>query len=85
METIISTLISALIGGGVTLIGAIITNLGSGKAIEQKLQINQAVTTEKLENLTIEVRKHNNFAERVPIIEHDVAQLKEDIKELKSR
>lgn len=79
------TIISALIGGGVTLIGAIITNLGSGKAIEQKLQINQAVTTEKLENLASEVRKHNNFAERVPIIEHDVAQLKEDIKELKSR
>lgn len=85
METIISTLISAFIGGTVTLAGAIISNLSSGKAIENNLKINQAVTAEKIENLTLEVRKHNNFAERVPIIEHDVAQLKEDVKELKNR
>lgn len=78
-------IISALIAGGLALIGVIITNLTSGKSIEQKIQITQAVTTEKIENLTQEVRKHNNFAERIPVIEHDVAQLKEEVKDLKNR
>lgn len=79
------SIISALIAGGLALIGVIITNLTSGKAIENKLVTNQAVTTEKLENLTQEVRKHNNFAERIPVIEHDVQQLKDDVKELKNK
>lgn len=78
-------IISALIAGGLALVGVIITNLTSGKAIEQKIQITQAVTTEKIENLTQEVRKHNNFAERIPVIEHDVELLKEEVKELKNK
>ena len=86
------TIISALIAGGLALIGVIITNIANGKNIEKNLAINQAVTTEKLETTNVkledlkeEVRKHNNFAERIPVIEHDVEQLKEDVKELKSR
>lgn len=86
------TIISALIAGGLALIGVIITNIANGKNIEKNLAINQAVTTEKLETTNVkledlkeEVRKHNNFAERIPVIEHDVAQLKEDVKDLKSR
>lgn len=52
------SIIVALIGGGVTLIGVLIAN---GKT--------QAVTDTKLEELTREVREHNNFARRVPVME----------------
>ena len=55
------SIIVALIGGGVTLIGVLIAN---GKT--------QAVTDTKLEELTREVREHNNFARRVPILEEQM-------------
>ena len=68
------SIIVALIGGGVTLIGVLIAN---GKT--------QAVTDTKLEELTREVREHNNFARRVPILEeqmkvanHRIADLEAD-------
>ena len=54
-------IIVALITGGVTLLGVLISN---GKA--------QAVTDTKLEELTREVREHNNFARRVPILEEQI-------------
>ena len=52
------SILSALIAGTVTLIGVLIANSRS-----------QAVTDTKLEELTREVREHNNFARRVPILE----------------
>ena len=52
------TILSAVIAGAVTLIGVLIANSRS-----------QAVTDTKLEELTREVREHNNFARRVPILE----------------
>ena len=62
METILSAIIlSAVIAGAVTLIGVLIANSRS-----------QAVTDTKLEELTREVREHNNFARRVPILEEQM-------------
>ncbi len=55
------SIISALIAGGITLIGVLIAN---GK--------NQAVTDTKLEELTREVRAHNNFAQRIPVLEEQM-------------
>lgn len=54
----LETIITAVVTGGVTLIGILIAN---GKA--------QAVTDTKLEELTREVREHNNFARRMPVVE----------------
>ncbi len=54
----LETIITAVVTGGVTLIGILIAN---GKA--------QAVTDTKLEELTREVREHNNFAKRMPVVE----------------
>ena len=54
-------IIVALITGGVTLVGVLISN-----------QKNQAVTETKLEELTREVREHNNFARRVPVLEEQM-------------
>ena len=55
------TILSAVIAGAVTLIGVLIANSRS-----------QAVTDTKLEELTREVREHNNFARRVPILEEEM-------------
>ena len=55
------SILSAMIAGAVTLIGVLIANSRS-----------QAVTDTKLEELTREVRKHNNFARRVPILEEQM-------------
>ena len=55
------TILAALITGAVTLIGVLIANSRS-----------QAVTDTKLEELTREVRAHNNFAQRVPVLEEQM-------------
>lgn len=66
------TIIAAAITGGLALIGVIITNLQSSRKIEQKLKTAQAVTDCKLEELTREVREHNGFARRMPVVEEQI-------------
>ena len=67
------SIIVALIGGGVTLIGVLIAN---GKT--------QAVTDTKLEELTREVREHNNFARRVPVMEEQIKVINHRIADLET-
>ena len=64
--------IVAIIGGAFTLVGVLISNSKKDGVIE-----------ERLNELTREVREHNNFAKRVPIVENDIQNIKEEIKELK--
>jgi len=66
-----SEIIVALITGGITLLGVLISN---GKA--------QAVTDTKLEELTREVREHNNFARRVPVVEEQIKVINHRIQDL---
>jgi ribonuclease HIII len=75
--------IVAIITGGLALVGVIISNLQSNKVIENKLVTAQAVTDTKIENLTEEVRKHNNFALKIPVLENRIANMEKDIQELK--
>ena len=67
-------IIVALITGGITLLGVLISN---GKA--------QAVTDTKLEELTREVREHNNFARRVPVVEEQIKVINHRIQDLEDR
>ena len=61
-------IIVALITGGLSLVGVVITCLATAKKTEKAAAVAQAVTDTKLEELTREVREHNNFAIRLPII-----------------
>lgn len=70
------SIIVAIIAGGMSLIGVIITNASSNKKIETQLMTAQAVTDTKIENLTDEVRKHNSFADRITRLEVEVEALK---------
>ena len=76
-------IIVALIMGGASLAGVIITCVTSNKRIETKLQISQAKTDVKIDNLTNEVRKHNHFAERMPVLEQEIKDIKKDLSHLK--
>lgn len=62
----------AVITGLLSLVGIIITNLSSNRKIEHKLETAQEVTNNEIRHLTEEVRKHNSFAERIPIVEVQV-------------
>ena len=66
------SIIVALITGGLSLIGVIITTRNNSKRMEQQLQTAQAVTDTKIDELTREVREHNNFARRMPVLEERI-------------
>lgn len=76
----------ALITGGLSLIGVIITVSASNRKttdkLTQKLEVNQAVTDTKIEELTREVRAHNNFAIRVPVMEEQIKVINHRIGDL---
>ena len=66
------SIIVALITGGLSLLGVIVTSRRSAAEINHKLDKQQAVTETKLEELTREVRLHNGFAQRVPVLEEQI-------------
>ena len=65
-------IIVAIITGGLSLIGVIVSNNRTAQSMDAKLEKQQAVTETKLEELTREVRAHNNFAQRVPVLEEQI-------------
>ena len=62
----------ALIAGGISLVGTIITVLATSSKQAEQMRISQAVTDVKIENLTEEIHKHNKFAERMPVVEEQI-------------
>ena len=76
------TIITAIITGGLSLIGVIISNIQSNKKIENKLTTAQAVTDCKIDELTREVREHNNFARRMPVVEEQIRVINHRISDL---
>lgn len=76
--------ISALITGVLTLIGVVVSNLLASKKTEQTIAVNQAVTDTKIEELTREVREHNHFATRMPLLEHDIKDLQRRVGHLET-
>lgn len=76
------SIISALVAGGLALIGTVLTVSSGQKKTEQKLQTAQAVTDCKIDELTREVRLHNNFAQRVPVMEEQIKVINHRIADL---
>ena len=62
----------ALITGGPSLLGVVITCLVTAKKSETTIKIAQAVTDTKIQELTREVRQHNGFAQRMPVVEEQI-------------
>ena len=80
------SIIVAIITGGLSLIGVIVSNNRTAqsmdKSMDAKLDKQQAVTETKLEELTREVREHNNFAKRVPVLEEQIKVVNHRIADL---
>ena len=64
-------IVVALITGAITLVGVLIANNKS-----------QAITETKLDELTREVREHNNFAKRMPVVEEQIKVINHRIEDL---
>ena len=73
---------SAIVVGVLSLIGVMITNNHSNNKMQSKMQTAQAVTDERISELTREVRKHNDFAMRIPVLEAEITRINGRIKEL---
>lgn len=67
--------IIAVITGICSVLGVILSNAYANKKVQGKIETAQAVTDTKIEELTREVREHNNFAKRVPVLEKQVDAL----------
>ena len=76
------TIVVAIITGGLSLLGVIITSNRTTREVQTKLDMQQAVTETKLEELTREVREHNNFARRVPVLEEQIKVANHRIEDL---
>lgn len=79
------TILSAAITGILALVGVIITNSSNNRKIENKLEKAQAVTDCKIEELTREVREHNNFARRMPVVEEQIKVINHRLNDLKQK
>ena len=77
-------IVVALITGGLSLVGVVVTCLATSKKTEKATAVAQAVTETKLEELTREVREHNNFAKRMPVVEEKIKVINHRIDDLES-
>lgn len=75
-------IIVALITGGLSLAGVVITCMATAKKNETAMKVSQAVTDTKIDELTREVRQHNNFAQRMPVVEEQIKVINNRIKDL---
>lgn len=77
-----TSIIGSVITGVLALVGVVITVLAGNSKTDKAIQTSQAVTDTKLEELTREVREHNNFARRVPVIEEQIKGINHQIEDL---
>ena len=75
-------IIVAVITGGLSLAGVIFTCLATAKKSEKASAVAQAITDTKIDALTREVRAHNNFAQRMPVVEEQIRVINHRINDL---
>lgn len=76
------TIVVAIVTGCLTLLGTIITVRAGNSKIEMDLSKHSAVQDEKIAELTREVRLHNNFAQRVPLLEQKMEMIEKEINKI---
>ncbi|MBQ3049188.1 MAG: hypothetical protein IJC94_04445, partial [Oscillospiraceae bacterium] len=71
--------------GAATVLTVLLTNNRSNRDMNSKLEKSQAVTDTKLDELTREVRLHNSFAQRIPVVEEQIKAVNRRINDLEKR
>ena len=75
----------ALITAIGSIVAVIITNKSSNDKMVQSMSTHQAVTDTKIEELTREVRAHNHFAERMPVVEEQIKVINHRLDDLEHK
>lgn len=75
-------IICAIVTGGLSLLGIIYASNKSASKMDAKMDTQQAVIETKIEELTREVREHNNFARRMPVVEEQIKVINHRIQDL---
>ena len=75
----------ALITGGLSLAGVIVTSLLTAKKSEKAAAVTQAVMDTRLEDLTREVRQHNNFAVEIPVMKEQIRVINHRLSDLENK
>lgn len=78
------SVIVALVTAGAAILSNVILSNRNSREIDHKLETHQAVTDTKLEELTREVREHNNFARRMPVLEEKITVANHRITDLEN-
>lgn len=78
-------IVVALITGGLSLLGVVITTASGNRKMQNQLEKSQAVTDTKLDELTREVREHNGFARRMPVVEEQIKVINHRIADLENK
>lgn len=76
------TIIVAIITGGLSLAGVVISSIASTRRMDSNLKTSQAVTETKIDELTREVREHNSFARRMPVVEEQIKVINHRVADL---
>lgn len=82
MSNMSEAIVVALISGGLSLVGVVLSNMATARKTEASIITAQAVTDTKLEELTREVREHNGFARRMPVVEEQIKVINHRIEDL---
>lgn len=80
-----TAIIVSIITGVFTLVGTIIAVVAGNTSTKQQIRVQQAVMDTKLEALTAEVKKHNSFAERMPVVEEQIKAINHRIDDLEKK
>lgn len=84
-DAVVVAIISGVCSMIVGIVSAIIAAKSTGNDVQKKMEIAQAVTDTKLEALTREVRSHNNFAQRMPVLEEQIKVANHRIEDLEKK
>lgn len=84
-DAVIVAIISGICSLIVGVVSAVISAKATGNDVQKRMEIAQAVTGTKLDELTREVREHNNFARRMPVLEEQMKVVNHRISDLEKK
>ena len=82
MAAVIAAVLSALLSGGLAFLGVVYSSNKTADKMQAQLEKAQAVSDTKIDELTREVREHNGFARRMPVVEEQVRVINHRLKDL---
>ena len=82
MAAVIAAVLSALLSGGIAFLGVVYSSNKPADKMQAQLEKAQAVSDTKIDELTREVREHNGFARRMPVVEEQVRVINHRLKDL---